>query len=72
MSKKTVIVHDYIFRARKPLNFETEVQARVRKEDLELALRIIKKDRFTFENLSHYIRCAIIKQNREFKKRLKL
>ena len=69
---KSVVVKDFGFRVKKPLNFETDVQARVRNEDLKLALKIIRKDRGTFENLSHYVRCAIIRQNREFKKRLRL
>lgn len=45
---------------------------RIKSKDLKMAKRIVRADDETYDSLSHYIRCAIIKQNREEKKRLRL
>lgn len=51
---------------------EVKISSFIRKDDLRLAKRIVNKDPERYANLSHYIRCAIIKLNRDEKERLRV
>ena len=55
------------------VNFETNIPpARIKNRDLENAEAIVSNDDLTYDSISHYIRCAIIKLNREEKRRLRI
>jgi hypothetical protein len=54
------------------VGFEELMMVRIRKADLKLAAKIVKHDKVRYSSLSHYIRCCILRLNREEKKRLRL
>ena len=49
--------------------FESQIVVRIKDDELKKALKIIRKNRDKYVDLSQYVRCAIIKLNREEPKR---
>jgi hypothetical protein len=48
--------------------FEKRIVFRIKGDEIKTAKNIIKNNREKYENLSHYIRCAVIQLNRKEKK----
>jgi len=56
----------------KPMYFDDRVDFRIRKEDLKLVTKLVRKDQDRYENESHFFRVATLKLIREERSRLKI
>ena len=54
------------------VHFEDMAKFRIKKEQVKMVKKIVHKDSETYDNASHFYRCAAIKLIREERKRLKL
>lgn len=52
--------------------FERKVVFRIKDDEIKLSKLLVRKCKGKYDNLSHFIRVAVIRLNREEKKKMKL
>jgi hypothetical protein len=50
--------------------FDTRVSCRMREDEIKLIKRVIKHNRDLYDNESHFIRCAVLRELRCYNDRL--